>query len=275
MKISACMIVFQAESTLPKDMLIHCVESMLPHVHEFIIIEGATCAHNGEHKWDGDAHHVASRRGSSTDGTMRQLNFLYQKYSDKVKLIFSQGFWNGKTSMCNAYSMLATGDYIWHIDSDEFYLESDIPRIKAVLEDKRPDAVHFYANHFYGDFHHVVQDNPGASWANWEPWRRIFRHGPGFSWKTHEPPDYLDDHGNSLNAGRIISRDETACMGIKLYHYSQVCQSQADFKEKFFRQPYGRMFREWQKDRSTPLINGTTTVPFTEIHPKIIQDNYL
>lgn len=276
MKISAGMIVFQAESVLPPGMLALCIESMLPHVDEFIVVEGAVCAKQG-HRWDGNSCPFATKLGHSTDNTLSILNNLTKQYSPKLKLITQNGFWNGKTSMCNAYSKAATGDYLWHVDSDEFYHENDILKIKQLLEEKRPDAVHFYAHHFYGDFNHVVQDGEGPNkWVNIEPWRRIFKHRPGYSWKTHEPPNYLDDKGTPLNEGNIITRDDTRDLDLYLYHYSQVCRTQVEFKSVYFNRPeYVPLFNNWTADHKTKLIGLTQTIPFEGKHPKIIQENYL
>jgi hypothetical protein len=161
-----------------------------------------------------------------------------------------------------------TGDYIWQIDSDEFYLKKDVELIRAMLDIARPDAVHFFANHFWGDFTHCLDETNGSRWGNDIPWMRIFRHVPGASWITHEPPDYMHPSGFRCNHGKVVVREETLRLGIKMFHYSYVKKSQIDFKARFFRNPlYLELWKKWHENSATPLINGSVTKKFLGEQP--------
>jgi len=68
MKLSVGMIVFNAVSTLPKNMLSLCIENILPFAYEVLIIEGGTKA-SGGHPFDGYTGDF-TKDGRSTDGTI-------------------------------------------------------------------------------------------------------------------------------------------------------------------------------------------------------------
>lgn len=270
MKITFSMIVLNATSTLPHGMLRKCIGAVYPYAHEIIIAEGATRA-CGNHYWDGDTSKL-SPNGRSVDDTVRKLEF-FPDPQNKITIIQTEGFWNGKTAMCNAIAKRATGNYIWQLDSDEFYLDSDIPKIIQLLKEENPDAVHFYANHFWGDFHHIISPQTARFWGNDEPWRRIFRHERGAKWNSHEPPDYELPGGRRCNLGRVMTRDFMASRGIRLFHYSNVCRNQAKMKSEFFRRPeYLQLWDYWQTNENIPLIKGARTAVYEGPHPSAITE---
>jgi glycosyltransferase involved in cell wall biosynthesis len=272
MKISAFTIVFNAESTLPHNMLTLCVESMLPYVDEYFLVEGATRA-SGGHYFDGNTKSF-TKDGRSNDGTTEVLRDLEAKYR-KVKVIIGEGFWPGKTAMCNAASSLASGDYLWQIDSDEFYHQSDMEKIIHLLETKSPDEVDFYANHFTGGFNQVIDFTNGSTWGNDIPWRRIFKNTPGQSrWRSHEPPVYVNNGVPTCN-GYVMDRNATRDMGIFLYHYSYVVKSQFEFKEKFYGN--SEYAEAWKRYEATGIMDifGIRPKLFTGEHPEIIKRKYL
>jgi hypothetical protein len=269
-KITFGMIVFNAESILPENMLSLCVENVYPFAHEIIIVEGATKAIN--HYWDGNTDSF-TLDGKSTDNTIDVIKGFPDPLK-KIQLIESRGFWNGKTEMCNKYASLATGNYIWQLDSDEFWKHKDIHKIIDLLKKESPDAIHFMMNHFFGDFKHCIDERQDNKWGNSEPLKRIFKHIPGKSyWFRHEPPEYVCD-GKLCNNGKVINKYETLKMGIKMQHYSYVSRTQAEFKDKFFGETNN--LKEWiafQTDKST-TAHGSIVYPFTEEYPDIIKNYY-
>lgn len=269
MKITAGIIVFNTKSILPTNMLELCIKNIHDLVDEIIIVEGAT-----EQKSpfaDGNIKPFTSD-GKSNDGTIEDLQRIEKKFY-KVRVIYSNGFWGGKTEMCNEYSKIATGDYIWQIDSDEFYKEEDVIKIKQLLEDEKPDAVYFYANHFYGDFNHYL-DEKDTNWSNGIPWMRIFRNIPNKSyWLSHEPPQYICD-GLECKNGNVVNRDRTLEMGIKMYHYSFVQESQFKFKSVYYRnENYIQFWNDFQNGKRN--VFGSIVSNFDGEHPDIIKNNYL
>jgi len=270
-KISFETIVFNAVSTLPKGMLELCIKNVLPYAHEIFIIEGATKAADG-HYWDGNTLPF-TKDGRSTDGTIEVISNLEKQYPDKIKVVIGNGFWPGKTSMFN--SVEPTGDFVWQLDSDEFYHQIDMEKLIGMLEAWQPHQVEFYANHFFGGFDKVIDETNGSVWGNNIPWRRIFKNIPGRSkWLRHEPPVYSID-GFPNERGFVIDREKTLHAGIKLYHYSYVIRNQAIFKDIFFKQnSYVTSWDGIQNDTNTTIF-GVHPKKFSGIHPQIIQENYI
>ena len=265
-KISFGMIVFNANSTLPPNMLGACLSNVYDFAHEILISEGAVRPHGGN---NGDAT-WASQDGRSTDGTLEFLR-NFPDPDNKIKIFTKEGYWDGKLEMCNAYIAEATGDYVWQLDSDEFYKKSDMEKIINYLDDNRQiEAVHFYANHFWGDWDHCCDEFSGTRWANQIPWMRIFKHSPGSSWKSHAPPVYQDKTGAQMDT-LVWGRDSTLGFGIKLYHYGYVARSQAAFKELYYNNStLLNLWDKWQENKSSALVSGDHSTPFIGTHPEII-----
>lgn len=265
-KISYMMLVFNAIRTLPKGMLEKNLRRIHDQAHEIFIIEGASRSDMLKYTKD----------GRSTDGTIELINNL-KKELPKIRLIQKEGFWDGKNEMCKSIAGKVTGDYIFQLDSDEFYHEDEFPLLLQILEDRKPFAVHFYAYHFFGDFDNCIDKNSGGSWVNSTElsWGRIFKNLPGKSmWIEHRPPTYLyNDNIICNNQPNILTSLDTFNMGIHMYHYSYVTREQASFKKTFYRRDYEDLWDRWQKDHSIPLIWEGHTVPFNyERHPIAIKE---
>jgi hypothetical protein len=249
----------------------YCVRHIYNYAHEIIIVEGATKALT--HRWDGDTTSFTNT-GRSTDGTIEYLYELQKKYP-KIKIIIGDGFWNGKTEMCNAYASIATGDYIWQLDSDEFYKDEDINKILDILDSEEPYGVHFYANHFCGGWDYCI-DEKQKTWGNDIPWKRIFKNVPKNSFfVSHEPPKYICN-GKLCDNEKTLDRDYMLNnYNIKMYHYSYVHYPQINFKSKFFRNnKYVEFWNNFIENKNT-LIFGSSPKKFEGLHPQIIQDNYI
>ena len=100
----------------------------------------------------------------------------------------------------------ATGDYLWQVDIDEFYLAEDMERVSAMLPPtRRIDAMTFRQITFWGGLDYV-----GDGWylrRGAADYHRLFRWGPGFSYATHRPPTVLDETGRDLRTGRWLDAD--------------------------------------------------------------------
>ena len=270
MKISVFSIVFNIIDTLPKNMFELNIQNMYEYVDEIIIVVGATRAIT--HYFDGDTSKY-TQNGRSTDGTIELLKELENKY-EKVKVIIGDGFWDGKTKMCNAASNIASGDYIWQLDSDEFYKPEDIIKIKNILELEKPDAVHFYANHFIGGWDYCIDERCYNTWGNFIPWKRIFKNTKNSYWISHEPPEYVCD-GLICNNGKVINRDLTLNLGIKMFHYSFVTYEQILFKTNFYKtKEYLPFWEKFKYDKNTKILDSVV-YKFEDEHPDIIKNNYL
>jgi len=274
MKITFGMIVFNAIDNLPNGMLESCILNVYDIAHEIIIVEGATKATT--HYFDGDTSKYTID-GRSTDDTISVIKNIPDPLN-KIKLIESKGFWNGKTEMCNAWSSLSTGDYIWQLDSDEFYHKDDMIKMIKILEEKKPDAVWFNAYHFFGGFEYCI-DERGLTTGNksqWGcgPWYRIFRNVPNKSkWISHEPPSYLVEDC-ICNNGYLLDQNFTTSQGIRMYHYSFVDYSQIKWKTDFYKNNSYKEFWENFKNDKNFKPYGTSVYKFDGEHPEIIKNKY-
>lgn len=258
---------FNSLTILPRGMFEANVEHIAPLAHQFIILEGAFAPLASSFTKD----------GHSTDGTVEAIKRFQQKYP-QIELIQSpEGGWPCGVDRClDASDKKITGDYLWLTDGDEFYHEKDTPVILRLLEECQPYMVEFYGNHFFGDYNHCIAHIKGESWGS-GPWMRIFKNCPGEShWVSYSPPFYRYKEGVICNEQQnIITHDEMLEMGIKLYHYGFVAQSQIDFKKVFYTTSgvdYEKHWDEWQKDHSVPIVLGAKTTEFKyDDHPAVIK----
>jgi glycosyltransferase involved in cell wall biosynthesis len=269
MKITFGMIVFNAELNLPDGMLEACIKNVYDIAHEIIIVEGATKAIT--HYFDGDTSQFTSD-GHSMDRTIQIIKGIPDP-DKKITLIESSGFWNGKTQMCNEWAKLATGDYIWQLDSDEFYHTEEMKKMINYLELEKPDAVYFNAYHFFGGLDYCIDERSAPQNTGWGsgPWYRLFRHVPGKSkWLSHEHPIYECD-GLVCNDGKLVDQKRSAEIGIKMYHYSYIDYRQIDFKTKFYKNDiYPKTWNLFLKDKNYKPL-GSQAFKFDGEHPDIIK----
>ena len=284
MKISFGIIVFNGLRYLPEGLLKACIDNVYDFAHEIFIVEGAVNDFKGkissnynnlfsklankiknegiteENKkivWaakidmagSGFASWAATEDGHSLDGTLEFLQ-NYRDPKNKIQIITNDTFWPDKTVMCNAWASKATGDYIWQLDSDEFYKLDDLIKINKILDDlNNIDAVYFTAYNFVDSFYTIRKNNDDNKWM------RLFRHKKGYSyWESHEPPIYITD-GECMNIGNVMDHHKTKEMQIYMYHYTNVITKQKLFKELFFQLPR----------------NNIPVVPFEGSHPEIIK----
>ena len=213
------------------------LRALYPYAHQIIVVEGSAPAAAG----------VATAEGHSTDGTLENLRRFKETEDPEEKLIivtaedegYPNGFWPGeKHEQSGAYAKRATGDYLWQIDVDEFYLPADMQAIISMLRrDVCITTVMVKTLNFWGGFEYVTDGwylRRGA-----ENIYRVFKWGSGYSYKTHRPPTVYDDRGRNLRNLRVISGRQTARQGIVLYHYSLVFPRQVIEKCEY----YGRV--EW------------------------------
>lgn len=277
MKITAGMIVFNAASTLPEGMFKQQLDQLYFLADQIVIVEGAT--RSEKHYWDGDTS-WATQDGHSTDNTVDIIK-NYPDPDNKIVLIQKEdafpdsqdGFWDGKTSMCNQWSKHATGDYLWQIDSDEFYTKEDIAKIKELLKKDAPTQVDFYAFHFFGGMDRCITPTTSVTWGNNIPWCRIFKHEAGAKWLSHEPPVYLNAKGERTDSIKRIDRLTTLNLGIVMRHYSYVCEAQILFKSRFFRND--SYLKEWSKIQNAPnrieqVMGPNLSIPFTHPHSEFV-----
>jgi len=189
----------------------YCLRSIYPFAHEIIVVEGSVRS----------AAALARPDGHSKDGT---LEALYQfkseeDYQNKVQIITRRHFWSEKDEQSQAYATLATGDYLWQVDIDEFYKHDDMKAILAILKnDPEITTMSFKQITFWGGFDYITD-----GWylrRGTEICHRLFKWRPGYSYVTHRPPTIYDLKGRDLRSQKWINGYKLAQRGIFLYHYS-------------------------------------------------------
>jgi glycosyltransferase involved in cell wall biosynthesis len=210
----------------------YCLRALYPYAHEIIVAEGG---HEGTAA-------VATPDGHSTDGTLAAVEaFIAEEDPDgKVKLVTRDGFWpmtdelgRRRTAQSRAYAELATGDYLWQVDIDEFYLPADMTRVLQLLA-THPEITQ--VSFPFLDF----WSRPDYKLASSRLLRRnqvhrLFKWGEGYTYVTHEPPIVHDDAGRDLRTLNWVRPETTARIGITMYHYSHLLPSQMEQKAHVYR----------------------------------------
>lgn len=200
------------------------LRALYPFAHQIIVVEGAAKA----------AASLADAQGHSIDGTRQMLQRFQAEEDPEGKLLvvsardegFADGFWPEKDEMSQAYARRATGDWLWQVDSDEFYRHRDMQTVVDLLE-VRPDisGISFPFHEFWGGFDYVTT----GKWyiQEFTEAARVFRWGPGYRYHSHRPPTVVDAEGQPLPTPDRISGAQMKARGIYMYHYSYVLPKQA------------------------------------------------
>ena len=219
-RISFGMIVLNGEPFLRYNL-----RALYPFAHEIIAVEGAAPA----------ARNIAAPDGHSRDGTLDTLRD-FQANEDpqgKLRIITRDGFWSEKDEMSQAYANVATGDWLWQVDVDEFYQPDDMRAVCEMLaNDAGITAVSFKTLTFWGGLNYRV-DGWGARRGASE-YHRLFKWGAGYKYARHRPPTVLDGRGQDTRAGRWIRGDTMANRGMFLYHYSLLLPRQVREKSDYY-----------------------------------------
>jgi len=189
----------------------YTLRALYPHAHEIIVVEGATHG----------AKNVATPDGHSRDTTLETLRQVKAEEDpdDKLIIITRDGFWSEKDEMSQAYANRATGDYLWQVDVDEFYMPHDIQTVITMLRNEPTiTAVSFKTLTFWGAPDYIVDGwylRRGA-----EIYHRLFKWGEGYSYVTHRPPTVHDSRSQSMHDLYWITAD------VPMYHYSLLLPKQ-------------------------------------------------
>lgn len=234
----------------------YCLRAVYPYAHEIIVVEGGSEA----------ARAVMTADGHSVDGTLAAL-WKFKEEEDaenKLQIVTHQGFWPGKdrfggsrTQQSQAYASRATGDYLWQIDIDEFYLPGDMESIiEMISENPTITAVSFETLTFWARPEYVAdcwELRRGES-----EYHRLFKWGPGYNYAAHEPPTVVDDKGADMRDVNWIRGRLLAARGIRMYHYSLVFPWQVRQKTLVYqieRPDYCAEIVEWAENNYFQLRN--------------------
>jgi len=209
----------------------YCLRSIYPWAHQIIVVEGACQA----------AEAVADGRGHSTDGTLEVLLRFQAKEDPDRKLILvtaedeghPDGFWPGeKNEMSQAYAKRASGQYLWQVDSDEFYREEDMPAILGLLQ-QGADAITFPTLQFWGGIQ-FVEDGEYMRVHKGSEFHRLFRWGAGFRYTTHRPPTVVNAQGTDVRQQHWVTAAQLKARQVFLYHYSKLLPKQVLEKSSYY-----------------------------------------
>lgn len=212
------------------------LRALYPFAHEIIVVEGAVEA----------AANIATPDGHSLDNTLAILQQFKAEEDpeDKVHIIIRDGFWEEKDAMSRAYADRATGDYLWQIDMDEFYMPEAMGAVIEMLrEDPTITAVSFPTITFWGAPQYRVD-----SWFLRRGdycFHRLFRWGEGYEYVTHRPPTVRDRDGHDQRTLNWLDCRAMARRGVYLYHYSLLLPQQVLSKNDY----YGRA--AWARRKGT------------------------
>lgn len=207
------------------------LESLYPFAHEIIVVEGACRS----------AASIAHMDGHSEDGTLEFLQEFAasQDPEHKLKLVtasdegITDGFWEEKGQMSQAYAKRASGNYLWQIDVDEFYMPKNVCAIIQLLE-RKPEisAVSFYCTYFWGGIDYCMD---GFSFRTSDyVVHRLFAWSPGCKYVSHRPPTVINSKGQDLRSLEWLAVEDTLAMDIRMYHYDMILPKQALNKSKYY-----------------------------------------
>jgi hypothetical protein len=201
------------------------LQALYPFAHQIIVVEGAVAS----------AAMNATAAGHSRDSTLATLYQFKAEEDPENKLIIvtRDGFWHEKDAMSQAYAERATGDYLWQVDSDEFYQPEGLQTVINLLQaDPTISGMSFRMITFWGAPQYTVDGwylRRGA-----HNFHRLFKWGAGYTYTTHRPPTIYDDKGRDVQTLHWLSADNTQARGIYLYHYSLLFPKQVLEKSAYY-----------------------------------------
>jgi len=137
--------------------------------------------------------------------------------------------------MSQAYAQQATGDYLWQVDSDEFYRADDMRKVLKLLQDDPTiTTISFRQISFWGGFDYYT----GGRFLSrvFPDIHRVFKWGDGYHYVTHRPPTIHDPQGRNLQELKWLDGTFWAGRGVRMYHYSLVFPSQVERKASYYKQ---------------------------------------
>jgi len=225
------------------------LRSLYPFAHEIIVVEGA-CRASAE---------VCSPTGHSNDGTLEELRRFKAEEDPDNKLVIvtaedegmPDGFWNEKNEMSQAYAKRITGDYLWQIDVDEFYLKNNMQDVVGILADGDVTAISFPFYNFWGGAGYILDgyaDLREDRWVN-----RVFKWSSGSRYVSHRPPTVQNAAGIDMSSVNLLNSREMGRRGIFMYHYDMILPVQAHRKSRYYakadwHQLDGNRVRDWYRN---------------------------
>jgi hypothetical protein len=206
------------------------LRALYPFAHQIIVVEGACPS----------AQYVATPKGHSRDTTIETIQTIMQEEDPEKKIYLvtaedeghTDGFWSEKDEMSEAYAKRATGNYLWQIDVDEFYLQKDMETvIQWLREDPSITAISFPMKTFSRGLEYLVDGYLlGRFFVN-----RLFAWDTGYRYVNHRPPTVVNENGVCLHSKNAINAFEMKRKRIFMYHYEQLFPKQVEDKCSYYK----------------------------------------
>lgn len=208
------------------------LRAIYPYAHQIIVVEGAN---------DNSAH-CATPKGHSIDETMQSLREFKESEDSENKLVIvtaedeghPDGFWPGeKDEQSQAYAKRTTGNWLWQVDVDEFYLDADMRSIiKMLQEDPSISTISFPELPFWGSFDFRVDGI--FLRLRYSEVHRLFKWMPGYKYVTHRPVTVVDGADVDLRQINWVRAAELRRRGIYMYHYYKIFLNQVINKMMYY-----------------------------------------
>ena len=196
------------------------LDSIYSYAHEIVIVEGAYKKFS----------HASSSKGRSLDATIETIE-NYPDPDNKITFIQNSGFYNDRLDMCNEFLKHVTGDVIWQIDADEFYLDSTHVYIQDIFSsDVELDRVCFNFYDFFGSLNYHIK---GYKYIGLDNVRRVHRYNQGERWIDQRPPT-LAIHGQEKAIRKEIKGDYLQSIGHMMFHPTLLFDKQIKDKYQYY-----------------------------------------
>jgi hypothetical protein len=213
MKISYVMNVLNGEPFIS-----YQLDSIYNYAHEIIIVEGA---------YQKFAH--AAVNGRSIDRTIE----LIKNYPDpekKIQLIIKPGYYYDRTEMCNEFLKYISGEVVWQLDVDEFYLPETHSYVsKLFAENNNIDQVSFCFNDYFYNTRWIIKGYPESLGDV----IRVNRFKPGMRWSSQRPPT-LQINGHVLSPRVSVSGRQMKESGHIMHNATMIFDNQVKSKFTYY-----------------------------------------
>jgi hypothetical protein len=196
------------------------LDSIYNHAYEIIIVEGAY------EKFS----HAASPGGRSVDGTIEIID-CYHDPDNKIKFVQKEGFYKDRLDMCNEFLEHVTGDVIWQVDADEFYLDSTHIYVKNIFSSNLElDRICFNFYDFFGSLDYYIK---GYEYIGLDNVRRVHRYNQGERWLNQRPP-VLTIHEQEKIIRKEMNGSQMQSIGHMMFHPTLLFDKQVSDKYQYY-----------------------------------------
>lgn len=210
------------------DFLEECILQVYDFADQIVIAEGATETWMRALNWD------TPKSKDNTNEILKKL--INNDKENKISIV--HGRWIDKIHQSNGYMKLINDDidYIWQLDSDEFYMLKDLQIVKNYLIKEQPTYVTVEQIHFFKNFQTIaVGQSFGWGWETPQP--RIQKFYPGCKYIEHRPPMIVNPITNIPN-NQIKVQNLTQYTGVMCFHYNYVTDKQVKEKIAYYAEEF-------------------------------------